>query len=159
MEKIITGRKVRHGNGRRGKRTPEYIAWGHMKSRCYIPTNASYKGHGGRGIIVCDRWLHSFENFLADMGERPSSKHSLDRFPDKNGNYEPSNCRWATPIEQSNNTRRNRIIVFNGQTKTASEWGRELGIYPEKIINRLNKKMPIELVFSKERIPTYWQRC
>lgn len=75
-----------------------------MKSRCYNKNNISYKNYGDRGIKVCDRWLNSFENFLKDMGEKPSDKHSLDRI-DISGGYEPSNCRWATPEEQAVNKR------------------------------------------------------
>ncbi len=68
----------------------------------------AFAHYGGRGIVICERW-HVFENFLADMGERPAGK-TLDRFPDKNGNYEPGNCRWATPKQQANN-RRNNVSV------------------------------------------------
>lgn len=83
---------------------PLYPTWSTMKSRCYNKNNISYKNYGARGIKVCDRWLNSFENFLKDMGEKPSDKHSLDRI-DINGDYEPSNCRWATPEEQAINKR------------------------------------------------------
>jgi hypothetical protein len=83
--------------------TPVYRSWASAKSRCITPTNDRYSSYGGRGITMCDRWLNSFENFLEDMGERPESM-SLDRI-DVDGNYETSNCRWATAKEQSNNTR------------------------------------------------------
>lgn len=87
-------------HGRRGSRS--YSSWSNMKQRCLNPRNAKYSAYGGRGITICDRWLR-FENFYADMGERPPG-HTLDR-ADNSGNYEPGNCRWATPGQQAINTR------------------------------------------------------
>lgn len=98
------GRKQIHGAARRGLLTPEYRTWKSMLGRCRIKTSTSYKHYGARGISVCERWS-SFENFLADMGRRPSPMHSIDRI-DNDGNYEPGNCRWATTNVQSRNTRR-----------------------------------------------------
>lgn len=83
--------------------TPTWNSWQAMLARCYRPVCNGYKNYGGRGITVCERW-HSFENFYADMGDRPKGK-TLDRL-DVNGNYEPGNCRWATPTEQRANTRK-----------------------------------------------------
>lgn len=83
--------------------TPEYRSWAHMKERCFNPKHHAYDQYGGRGITVCARWLQ-FENFLADMGERPKGM-TLDRFPNNDGNYEVSNCRWATPSQQQINKR------------------------------------------------------
>jgi len=97
-------RKVKHGNTSGSKETPEYRAWKNMKKRCYNTKDKYYQDYGGRGIKVCDRWLHSFENFLEDMGKRPSPKHSLDRI-DYNGDYSPENCRWVTASEQIINQR------------------------------------------------------
>ena len=118
-----------------------------MKQRCSNEKDANYHNYGGRGISVCERW-HSFENFLADMGERPSKIHSLDRFPDKNGNYGPDNCRWATPKEQMRNVRYNRMITFNGETYCTAQWAEKLGISAYNIYSRLKRGMSIEQVMS-----------
>lgn len=110
------GRNTTHGLSG----TMTYRAWKAMKRRCYNKEQAAYPRYGGRGIIVCDRWLNSFGNFLSDMGERLPGT-TLDRI-NNNGNYEPSNCRWATPKQQARNMRRNVCVTAFGETKTISEW-------------------------------------
>jgi hypothetical protein len=98
-----------------------------MIQRCTNPRAGGFRVYGGRGISVCDRWLHSFENFLADMGSKPSPHHSLDRI-EGDADYEPGNCRWATAKEQANNISTNvRLTVF-GETKTMSEWSDTTGV-------------------------------
>jgi hypothetical protein len=86
--------------------TPEHKAWIAMKQRCSNPKDGAWKNYGGRGIQVCERWISSFENFLADVGKRPSPEFSLDRFPNNDGNYEPGNVRWATKQDQIDNQRK-----------------------------------------------------
>lgn len=97
-----------HGHTAEGKCSREYISWRSMIERCTYPKHKSFKDYGGRGITICERWLHSFENFLADMGLRPQGM-TLDRYPNNDGNYEPSNCRWATANEQRANRHRPTI--------------------------------------------------
>src|ERR1700730_11088400 len=121
--------RLTHGHARhvRGRPSPEYVAWVGMHDRCTREKRDSYKHYGGRGITVCERW-NEFENFLADMGPKPSRKHEIDRSPDNNGNYEPGNVRWATRIQQTNNTRVNHLLTIDGQTLTVAEWAREMNI-------------------------------
>ena len=99
----------------------EYRIWADMKTRCLNENCRNYMNYGGRGIIVCDRWKSSYDNFIEDMGTSPSKKHSLDRINVDN-NYEPSNCRWATRQEQMNNTRSNKFITARGITQTYAQW-------------------------------------
>lgn len=116
-----------HGHRTDRKRTPEYTAWQCIKERCYNRHNKRYADYGGRGISVCGRWLNSFENFLSDMGMRPSPEHSIER-KENSGNYEPDNCVWATRQEQGRNKRNNRLISLNGETHSLVEWSEILGI-------------------------------
>lgn len=129
-------------------RSSEYHIWQHMKTRCYKEDSISYKNYGARGITVCDRWLQSFENFYADMGERPEGT-SLDRI-DNEGNYEPSNCRWTTSKIQANNKRGNRVMDIDGESHTLSEWSDISGIKLTTIHKRLNylNWSPKEAIFT-----------
>ena len=111
--------------------TPEYRAWRAMKDRCFNPNYQHYSHYGGRGIGVCDRWLN-LENFLADMGSRPSARHSLDRI-DNNADYFPKNCRWSTRVEQENNKRSNRFITIGCVTLTIAQWTEKKG-YGKNVI-------------------------
>ena len=106
--------------------TPTYNSWAMMHRRCRdTPSNPDFADYGGRGITVCDRWS-VFENFLADMGERPVGT-TLDR-EDTDGNYEPGNCRWATAEVQQRDRRNNLWITHEGETRTLADWSRRLGI-------------------------------
>lgn len=113
--------------GKRSPGTPEYRTWKSIKTRCYNKNYKQYLDYGGRGITVCDRWLHSYENFLADMGRRPSPKHSIGR-KENNGPYSPDNCFWDTDESQRRNRRTTVLITLNGVTKCATDWCRELGV-------------------------------
>src|SRR4051812_48713480 len=103
-----SGYRARHGY----KGTPTYKSWDKMMVRCFNPRNVGFKYYKGAGITVCERW-RIFTNFLADMGERPTVLHSLDRFPNHAGNYEPGNVRWATSVQQNNNRSTNRFFTMN----------------------------------------------
>lgn len=135
------------------KHKVEYATWQRMKNRCYNSKHEGYGRYGGRGITVCERWRTSFANFLADMGPRPSSNHSIDR-TNNNGNYDPANCRWATLVEQCNNTRDNHKLTFNGKTQGVSEWAREIGCKPHTITMRLARGWPLQLALSIGRNPS-----
>lgn len=106
-----------------GKGTTEYKVWDGIKQRCLNPGDKAYKYYGGRGIIICDRWRSSFENFLADVGYRPSLDLTLNRI-DNDGPYSPDNCKWSTWTEQNNNHSRNKILEYLGERKTLAEWSR-----------------------------------
>jgi hypothetical protein len=125
----------------------EYRSWQMMKNRCCNPKYANWNIYGGRGITVCDRWLNSFENFVADMGLKPTPKHSIDRI-DGSGNYEPSNCRWANKKEQAENTSRNVFVKLNGETLTISDAARKIGIHQTKISWRLRNGWSLEKALS-----------
>lgn len=124
-----------------------------MIQRCYNPNNEQYKDYGGRGIKVCSRWLpkqaeaKGFWNFTEDMGKRPSQRHSLDRI-DNNKNYMPSNCKWSTPEEQARNRRNNILITYNGVTRVAKDWSKELNIPMSTIVWRYHNNLPVELILS-----------
>jgi hypothetical protein len=130
----------RHGHTHRtGKVSPEYAAWQNAKSRCFNPGNTrDYPDYGGRGITMCHEWRDSFEAFLHDMGVRPSAKHSLDR-RDTNGPYDKANCRWASLVEQANNTRANVLVTHDGRTDTIAGWAHRLGLKPSTLHQRLRR--------------------
>ncbi len=129
----------------KGIPTQEFTAWRSMKQRCYTPATPMCKrNYRDRGIIVCERWNNSFQNFRQDVGPRPSPDHSLDRWPNNDGNYEPGNVRWATRTEQRRNTRFNRMITFNGKTQPQSAWVEETGLMWDTIYRRLRSGWSIE---------------
>lgn len=129
-------KKTRRG-GR--KKHPLYATWCNMRLRCYQKSHHQYGRYGARGIKVCDRWLdeYGFENFVADMGEKPSPSHTLDRI-DNNGNYTPENCRWATSQVQNSNRRDNNPVVGVSFHKASLMWRAEIMIAGERKIKYFN---------------------
>lgn len=145
-KRIDHSKQMVHGRSK----TPTYFVWKEMTQRCTNPNDEAYRHYGGRGITICARWK-GFENFLADMGERPNGL-TLDRFPNNNGNYEPGNCRWATAKQQANNTRNNRLITFDGRTRTLAEWSDLLGLSQRTLWQRL-QHWPIEKALTQPLRP------
>lgn len=144
VRRYITGHRGRtHGCAGRGARTKTYQSWYAMKARCLNPKNTKYEYYGGRGITVCDRWM-TFENFLADMGERPEGK-SIERI-DNNRNYEPSNCCWIDRKLQQGNTSKNTFITHEGRTMTLAQWARHLGVPYYRVLYRILKGQSLGLI-------------
>lgn len=144
---------TRHGHKRRGTISPEYRIWLGIKRRCYDTKYKDYPNWGGRGIKVCDRWLHSFEMFLQDMGNRPEG-FTIDRL-DPNKNYSPENCRWATLQEQGGENKRSNIPVTVGEHAfpTLSAACRFFGVSPTVANMRMRAGIPPEVAVShKERL-------
>ncbi len=126
---------LKHGLHGRKQKHPLFKVWCEMRYRCFNPNKHNYKYYGALGVTVCDRWM-SFENFVADMGDRPKGA-TLDRI-DYRGNYEPSNCRWADSKTQANNKTNNRTITANGKSLNLCEMARASGIEPRTLWKRLN---------------------
>ena len=120
-------------------RTPIYRVWASIIGRCYSKTHTSYINYGGRGITVCGRWMQ-FENFYADMGERPKGL-TIERIDNGKGYY-PDNCKWATRKDQARNTRRNRLVSYGGKKQCLIEWAEELGISQYALKYRLDRYPP-----------------
>ncbi len=113
----------------------EYRSWCHMKDRCYNKNNDRYKDYGEKGIYICERW-HNFLNFLDDLGPKPSKEYTIERI-NNNGNYEPTNCIWATRIEQAKNRKNNVFYTYNGETHILKDWAKILSINYSTLKSRL----------------------
>lgn len=135
---------------KRDLKSPEYRAWACMRGRCFCRTHRDFNLWGGRGITICPEWSDFFV-FLRDMGPRPSDKHSLDRINNE-GNYEPRNCRWATDIQQGNNTRSCKNVTAFGMTKTLAGWSRVTGLHASQIYRRLQSGMSVNEALTKATI-------
>ena len=128
----------------------ERVAWTDMINRCNNPKSQQFQNYGARGITVCDRWASDFQLFLKDMGKAPGKQYSLDRI-DNNGNYEPSNCRWATIQQQANNRRTNHLFRYGKIIMTCAEWGMILGVQPQRIRANAKRNGGIEHFINKYR--------
>lgn len=127
---------MKHFNETHGmSKTPEYRSWMGMKDRCYNEKNKKHHRYGGRGISVCERWRNSFEDFLNDMGPKPSKDASIDRIDNDKG-YSPENCRWATQKEQQNNRGNNALLTCHGETLTISQWAMRSEVSEDTIFAR-----------------------
>jgi hypothetical protein len=146
-------RNLTHGMSK----TSEYRIWSNMRRRCSNPDCAAWPNYGGRGIKVCERW-ESFDNFIADMGQRPSLKHTVERI-NNDGDYCPENCRWATRAEQNLNYSRNHRITFGGETLTLSQWSKRLGMKQHALIARIEhgwtEEMALTIPIRSPRFVTY----
>lgn len=137
--------------------TVEYRTWEGILARCKNKNDRGYKAYGGRGITVCKKWS-TFLGFYEDMGARPSKDHSIDRI-DNNAGYNKKNCRWATRVEQSNNRRNNKVIVFKGKKYTVAQLARTVGMRPRKLAERLRHGTPlIRAMDNNKLIKTHCSR-
>lgn len=137
-----------------GKRMPEYGIWASMKERCSNPKQSRYERYGGRGIRVCREW-EDFARFIEDMGPRPSTKHTIERI-DNDGDYEPSNCRWATWKEQANNRSSNVLLTIGAERLSLSQWAVRSGVDRMTIKERAKRHFQGDLA---EAVRFYLQRA
>lgn len=126
----------------------EYFSYCQMKARCINEKHPQYKNYGGRGVIVCERWMKSFISFIEDMGRKPDVGYSIERI-EVNGNYEPLNCKWATTKEQSNNKRTSIFLEYNGIRLTLTQWADKLGINRQTLHERLKRGYTTEQVLER----------
>ena len=151
---VVAARVTTHGFSVKGSATKGlYRIWKCMIYRCHNEADPAYDNYGGRGIAVCERWRESFESFVADMGPRPSPKHTMDRI-DNDGPYEPGNCRWGTKKEQCRNKRTNHVVTFNGETMILQDWADKIGISTSALIFRL-RRWPLEKAMTTPRASRY----
>lgn len=154
-------RETRAASNRKHGRSgdPIFAVWRTMIARCHAPYHIEYRRYKKRGIYVCDRWRNSFTNFLADMGERPSDAHTIERI-DNNGPYSPKNCRWATKKDQARNRHNTPIVTFRGDTKSLAEWCEQLGFKYRTVWRRIHMSgWPIELALSSPLSPRNRPNC
>ncbi len=137
-----------HQLGKDKSRTRIYNCWSNMKRRCYNPNNCMYERYGARGVKVCDEWRTNFQNFYQwSLSNGYADNLTIDRI-DTNGNYEPSNCRWITNLEQANNKSTNCFIEYKGQTLTLAQWSRELNIGYDFLKHRIRNGFTLEEIIA-----------
>lgn len=124
-----------------------YLNWVAMKNRCYYSKHSNYPNYGGKGIKVCDEWKDDFNQFMTDMGPKPTPLHTIERICSKS-DYSPTNCIWATRKEQANNRSSNVLLELDGITLTAKEWSIKLGITLSTIYSRVKAGLPDNEVLS-----------
>lgn len=133
--------KTTHGHTKNKKSSRTYNSWNTMIQRCTNPGNTHYHSYGGRGIVVCSRWM-KFESFLEDMGDRPKG-HQIDRI-DNDGNYCLENCSWVTPKVNSRNKHNNYLITHNNKTQCLSAWAEEYGINCKTLFGRIRRGWSVD---------------
>lgn len=148
-QRKTNGRSTDRGYPCHRKRdSAEYGIWKAIKDRCLNPNHVAYARYGGRGITICEQWRTSFLTFLADVGERPSEAYSLDRYPDKSGNYEPGNVRWATVHQQNRNRTDNVFLTFNNETLVLADWALRRGMKCKTLASRIRRGWSTELALT-----------
>jgi hypothetical protein len=147
----ISAAKIRHGDAVPGRVAPEYRSWAQARRRTVNPEDPAWPDYGGRGITMCERWS-LYDNFLADMGRKPSPSHTLDRM-DNDGPYAHWNCRWATKKEQARNRRSSASVSFGGVTRTVAEWSEVTGLHAQTITTRLRDGWPVERALTQPAGP------
>lgn len=146
-------REVSRASGKKNTRhghtySPTHRSWSAMKTRCLDPGSKDYPRYGARGISICARWM-TFENFLQDMGARPDGT-SLDRWPNQSGNYEPGNCRWATPAEQTRNSSTATLLEMDGRTECIADWAALTGLKAVTIGARVKRGWSIRDALTRK---------
>lgn len=137
----------KHGHAIDGRWSKTYSSWQAMVARCTSPNNGAFPAYGAKGVTVCTRWRCSFTDFLADMGERPPNT-VLDRWPNRRGNYEPGNCRWATYAQSNRNKANNRLVVFRGVAGSLAEVCEHFAVSYRRVWRRLKAGQSVASAFE-----------
>ena len=149
QRQTILERNTRHGLAKRGEQTTEYRTWKALKNRCYNKNSKAYKNYGGRGITVCDKWIDNYPAFILDMGLKPKG-YTIER-KDNDLGYNPENCIWTTRLIQANNKRNNKLITYDNQTKTITQWAEFLGVHRQLLRSRFDKGWLPEIALTTPR--------